>query len=382
MSFRRLTPAILGINFPISWDDKLIFFDIRENAMMQPSRNKLAFLCAGAIALAVIGGLLVRNYCSTGSFFKYRSEQNGTPGTAAGIVRGSTGFPRAAGNSSPGPKGEAIIFLQEWLKSINNPGEASGPDPIQVITNNLHDYPSGNEAFYRDVRSILLNPSIDLGKKQSLIVALDRAATPAAIQLLADLAQQHLPEDLKRAVLNALSNAGEYGWDKQSIAQVIPELKQLWSQSEDADILRSLATALAKTGNISFLIEAALHNNHSLVDIEKSDDPRAAASWAALQQLHNPDAMPILRDVLQSATDRLEISLSANLLARMGTIEATQALLNWAQGLEDSYSPIVKDAFSRVSTYDSLQYLNTILEQDPPFKSSLVKSAILSKTNK
>jgi hypothetical protein len=346
--------------------------------MMKLSRNKLVFLCMGVMGLAVIGGLLFRNHRLNGSLFKYSSEQNSTPGINKGITPGSGGFPHTVGNSSTGSKGEAVILLQEWMKSINDPNGASDPNILQAIITNLRDYPNSNEAFYQSVRAILLNPSIDMGKKQSLIVALDRAATPATFQLLADLAQQHLPEDLRRAVLNKLSNIGEYYWDSPSVAQVVPELKQLWSQSRDTDVLNSVATALAKTGDAAFLIDAALSNNHSLADIERSNDPHTAAAWAALQQFHNPDAVPVLRDVLQSATDRLEISLSANLLARMGTIEATQALLTWAQSLGDNYAPIAKDAFSRVSTFDTLQYLNNALSQNPSFQSNIVKSAVLS----
>lgn len=350
--------------------------------MQKLTRNRIVLLAAMVIVLATAVFCLMRRNNPGVGFLRALSNstqnQADSSETAAGVNVSSnlSGSPRGPQSS------DAAVLLEEWLSS---PAKSDGTGTAEIfgaIIQSLRNYPNGNAAFYQRVKQLLEDRALDLGRKQELISMLDRAATPAAFELLAALAQHNLPADLKRAVLNAISNAGEYYWDKQASLQIAPMLQQMWLQSNDVDLLRSVAAALAKIGDaasVNTLMQVAMRNSSSVTDIEGSSDPRASAAWMALQRLRDPEVVPVILEQLRSSTNTLEMSLSADLLASMGTVEGTQALLSWAQGAGDNYVPIVREAVARIGTYDCIQYLKSALAQNPGFNSGLIKAAFLSK---
>jgi hypothetical protein len=62
----------------------------------------------------------------------------------------------------------------------------------------------------------------------------------------------------------------------------------------------------------------------------------------------------------------------------MEQIDASKALLSWARGAGNQYAAIVQTAFGKIWSSDCLQYINSALAQNVTFKSSLVKTAVLS----
>jgi hypothetical protein len=280
--------------------------------------------------------------------------------------------------------GDAVGWLQNWQDSIkkNDPSIVRG-SPLEVAQS-LRNNVGSNEPFYANIRQILMDPSIDDVKKRELIFTLDRTATLASFQFLTELSRMNLSPSLKEAVLKAIANTGSYHWDKETIAQVSPALRQFWLQSEDPEILRSVAVAMAKIGDslsVNALIDAVLSNSKSIADIEHSNNARVSAAWSALESLSSPEIVPTLQQKLLSNANTLEVSVSANLLAKMGdagNMEARQALISWAQGVGDQYASIVQDAFSKLGTLDCKQYIEAALAQNLGFKSSTVKSVILS----
>lgn len=335
--------------------------------------QKRIALFGGLILLAAVGCYLLWN-----RVLNWDSEsQQQTAASPSSQAHGSE-IP-----STPG-FGDAVGWLDDWQNSIrkNEPSSVSG-SPLEAAQS-LRNNPKGNEPFYQRALQILMDPSINDDKKRELIFTLDRTATPAAFQFLAELSQMNLSATLKEAVLRAIANTGNYYWDKQSLAQVIPALRQLWLQSEDPEILRSAAAAMAKVGDsmsINALMDAVLSNSKSIADIENSNDARISAAWSALKGLSNPEVVLTLQQRMQLNASSIETSVSANLLAIMGNVgnnEARQALLSWAQGAGDHYAPVAHDAFSKFGTLDSQQYIKTALAQNPAFKSNIVKSAIQS----
>ena len=346
------------------------------------------FVLFGALilALATAGVYLLRDYGLTRNPFNRRSgeipQQNTAPALSVQIAPGSDASNAASRSQLADLQlDEAVAQLEDWLKLTPGNVGSINHDFVRALMQSLHNNPQGNAAFYVRIRQLLGDPNIDSARKQELIAALDRAASPVAVQLLSELSRQNLPAELKQSVLIALSNVGDYYWDKASFAEAVPILTELWSQSEDPELLRSVASALGKVGDaasINILMETALSGAGSIADIERSGDPRISAAWSALKNLHNDDVIPILQTILESDANNLRTSISANLLAGMGSIESTQALISWAQGAGDGYAPIAREAFSRIGTYDSLQYLNSVLAQNPSFKSKQVQTAIMS----
>jgi HEAT repeat protein len=349
-------------------------------------QRRVAFLVSLVVVLGIISFYWTRGH---GPFWKLspahneqfpnRAASNGTEGVSAAPstrLLGSSNIPQA---------GDALLALEEWLRLISSKDGSSISDRMRAIMQSLQSNPNGNAEFYERARQVLMDQSLDIGRKLELVRALDRAATPSAFQLLADLAKQDLPASLKISVFEAIGHVGDYYWDKQSLAQVSPLLEQLWQQSEDPELLRTAATAMARVGDltsINDLIEAVLADNRSLAEIEQSVNPRVSAAWSALRSLQKPEIVPILRRELQSNGSLFEKSIYATLLAEMGSIEATQALLYWAQSAGNQCAPIVRDAFLKIGTFDCLQYLNAAMAQNPSFKSASVRDAVLSALKK
>jgi hypothetical protein len=361
--------------------------------MMKLTWRRIALFGALVLVLAAVGAYVLRDFGFAWNPLNGRNgavQQNATAasdqGTPGGMAAGSgNAYPVAGGRSAGSQSGVALGLLEEWVKSITKNEGSGAPELIQSIMQSLHDNPNGNAAFYQRLRQVIEDQSIDASRKLELIAALDRAATPAALQLLVELSQGNLPANLKQVALNAIAHTGEYYWDKQSLAQVAPVLQQLWLQSEGPELLRSVAMAMAKVGDaasINALMETVLNNSRSLADIEHSNDPRISAAWAALKGNQSPGLIPVLQGELQSSTNGLQASVAANLLAGMVQVEATQALFSWAQGAGDKYATVAGEAFAKIQTYDSLQFLNSALAQNPPFKSNLVRTAILAAVKK
>jgi hypothetical protein len=358
-------------------------------------QRNIAFFGGLLLGIAILSAYLLRDYGFAWNPFPGRngasprqeaSASLGEGTAGGGIARGPSSLPTLPGSKMAGSQtGNGVVLLEEWLKLIVNNDGSNPVDLMQEMIQSLHGNPNGNAAFYQRARQVLEVGSIDAFKKQELIMALDRAATPAAIQLLAEWSQRELPANLKQSVMNAIAHVGDYYWEKQLLPEVVPILQQLWLQSEDPELLKAVAMAMANAGgaaSINSLMETVLNNSKSLADIEHSNNPRVAAAWSSLQGLHNPDVVPALQRELQSGTSSLEVSVFAELLGGMGNIEATQALLSWAQGAADKYASIAHDAFAKTPTYDCLEYLNSALAQNPAFKSSLVKAAVLSALKK
>ncbi len=355
--------------------------------MIKPNRNSVV-LFAGLILMIAATSAYWLYHSSPAPNQITTGENTSLPSNAASPsdrVQGSGNIYPAIGIPQIGSRsGNAVSWLQAWLDSSNPNAPSNINLSIQDVIQSLRNDPGGAEAFYDRVRQILDDESIDVARKREIIFALDRAATPAAFQMLVDLSRLNLPEAIKEAVVSAIGHIGDYYWDKQSLAQAIPMLLNLWFQSQDPAVLRSLAASMAKAADpagINVLMDTVLNNSGSMAEIESSTDARVSAAWSALHTLYQPEVVPALQQRLQSNTNLLEASVSASLLAEIGdkgNTEARRALVLWAQGAGDQLAPIVREAFLKFGTLDSQQYLKAVMAQNPTFKSSLVKSTILS----
>ncbi len=270
-----------------------------------------------------------------------------------------------------------LDLFEEWI-SLYSRGKSADAGAIgQALGELLRGNPHGNEEFYRRARRLLLDSETPLETKQELVRLLDRTATPAAAQLLLELGREDLPVGLRLPIHAAISSVGEYYWEKGFLPEASQMLFQAWQETRDPQMLDALAKAMAKAGNFDQLLDAALGAGKTLADIRKSEDPRVVAAWSALGNLQNPDVVPTIAEHLKgSAASSAETSVCAGVLASMGNIEATRALLSWAQGTGDSYASIVRDAFAKVQFWDSVEFLRSEMAQNPRFKSSLVQRAV------
>jgi hypothetical protein len=342
------------------------------------ARGQVALIVGlGAVLVAVVAFLLPGSPFHSRQNPEYVQSRYTPENTATGSLPAKSLTDVASSLS-----GDAVVLLEDWLQALAKTG-LSNPDSIQRIAVRLRSNPNGNAAFYGRVRQIMADPSLGPDRKLELIIALDRAATPAALGFLIELEKYNLPESLRQSVLNAIASAGEYYWDQKSLDQAIPLLQQAWNQSADPDALRSIAKAMSRdvTG-IEFLIETILSKTNSPEDPQQSSNPWVSSASTALQNLQDPGFVPVLQRRLQSSKSLQEASLYATTLAGMPLNEAAEALLSWARGAGDGFAPVARDAFSKIGPFGNLQDIISAVSQDPSFKSNLVKAAILTALNR
>jgi hypothetical protein len=347
--------------------------------MRKMIQKKMAILGVVVLLLAAIAFYLLLN---SSSFSNRFWSKNRADSVYSADRSHELRTPYAKGDDQFAGSNEGI----DWLERKINPNKLDSPSamPPNEAIERVRNNPPGNSAFYQRVRNILEDPTIEEAKKLEVISTLDRIATPAALQLLAELSQQHLSTTLKSAVLGAIARVGEYYWDKQSLEQAYPILIQLWSQSDDPEILKSVAAAMTKLGDpasINVLLDTVLNNSKSMAGIENSKDVHISAAWFALQNTYNSEVVAMFQQRLQSGANILQTTVCANLLAgyaNLGYVDAREDLISWAKNAGDQYASAAHDAFSKFATLESQNYLKAALAQNLSFKSSLVKSAILS----
>lgn len=354
-------------------------------------QRKILLFFALPLGLAVVGILLMRYLHPAGDpGLASREPAQPRAGADSAEADPEVGPENAAvGSSGAGHQAlaevralEILNLFEDWLKLLADNEGAPAGSLADSLSARLRRNPNGNEAFYRRARQLLNDPSIPPETKQALVHLLGRAATVAAAHLLIDLYRQDLPEDIKQALRIAISNVGDYYWDPSSFPQVSPILLQAWREAQDPQLLNALALAIAKVGHpdgISQLFEAIQGQGTTLTEIQKSGDVHALAAWQALERLHIP---VIEKRMYQSGGGSAEISICAGILASMGQIEATQALLSWAQGAGDSYVPLIREAFGKVQDRESLDFLNSALAQNAKFKSTLVWQTVAATLKK
>jgi hypothetical protein len=196
--------------------------------------------------------------------------------------------------------------------------------------------------------------------------------------------QKDMPDELKQAFCFALSQIGEYFWDKENLPETTASIIKLWQQEQDPQLLDSLAVAMGRMGNaqsINSLFAAILNQGTSLEEIQNSSDLRAKAALLGLERLSDPGIVPAISERLNSSKNYLEIALCAKILASINGESGMHQLLTWTQSAGDSYAPLVRQVFAAVPP-GGLEYINDALSHNIQFKSAQVRQAILSALGK
>lgn len=347
--------------------------------MLNPTLRRAALLAgvflviAIAIAYFLHKHLRARNNAPMpGGAIHLTNPTAGTGQVPANIQRGRGAIPKISNS-------RARQILEEWLASFDSNQPAPNAPSFIELTGIIHRAGSENDWLYTRARQILMDPSLSHESKLKLISALTQSATPEAVQLFTDLSRTNLPEDLREAIIYAISQVGDYYWDKSSLPEVAVPIMNLWRETKDPQLLGALATALGRIGNenaINYLFDSVLNQGTTLAEIQKSTDPKAVAALSVLDRLTNPMVVPTIEARLSSSNNTAETVICAKILASVGQGEAIQYFLAWIKNAGDSYAPFVADMLAYLPS-TGREYLNVAMAQDTIFKSNQVKQAVL-----
>jgi hypothetical protein len=277
-------------------------------------------------------------------------------------------------------------IFEEWfsasMKKDGMASEAIGRRLGESLRKNF----AGSEAVYKRMAQFLSDPSISRDSKLSLISTLSRAATPSAVRLFLDLLRHNdLQSDLRQAVISALSQTGDYFWDKQFFPEAASILSKEWTHAKDPEMIRALANAIARVGGINeidLLLDSIAKSGKTIEDIQVSGDPHAPAALMALNTARNPEVVQAIAKALNSDDlSSIEQKIYIRILGSANSIEAIRCLLDYAQNADSSVAEPIGEAFARIWDQSLLDYI-TLEMRTARFNSSSIQAAILSATKR
>ncbi|MDM7997501.1 MAG: hypothetical protein QUT30_17660 [Acidobacteriota bacterium] len=345
--------------------------------------KKLLILSGILIVLAVGGSLLLMRLRTGEDRATPDSEAPWAAKTAVRPAQVETVPSPGASQPQMEPR-EALEAFQEWLAAIAKKDGTRAGEIAQALSRLLHKESRSNAEIYLRIRQMLGDSSVSMDAKMELIQILSRAATPQAVALFLEMTKANLPENLKQWIINALSETGEYWWDKASYPEITSMLLQAWGDARNPELLRALTTAIARVGDlrgINQLFDAILGQGQTLAQIQQSRDARVQAALSALANVRNPDLVSAIAGRLTAGNSEAEEAVCAGILASIQNVEATRALLEWAQNADSSSTALIHNAFSRIWDSDCLAYLTSTVPLTR-FRSGQVQSAVLESINK
>lgn len=346
--------------------------------------GKKLLVLSGIVIILAVGGSLVLRRLRTGADPAIPGSEGPSAAKTAGRPLRVEMVPSPGASRPQMESREALEVFQEWLAALaKNDGTRAGKI-AQALSRSLHKESRNNAEIYLRIRQMLGDPSVSMDAKMGLIQILSRAATPQALALFLEMTKANLPENLKQWIFNALSETGEYWWDKTSYPEVTPMLLKAWGDARNPELLQALTTAIAKVGDLSGinqLFDAILDQGQTLAQIQESRDARVQAALSALGNVRNPDLVSAIAGRLTAGNSEAEAAICTGILASIQNVEATRALLEWAQNADSSSTALIQSAFSRIWDSDCLDYLASTVPLTR-FRSGQVQSAVLGSINK
>lgn len=234
-------------------------------------------------------------------------------------------------------------------------------------------------SIYEGIKSLLAQKKLAMENKALLLDLLADIATPEALSLLLELTDNGSESSLYFLVLAAIARIGDNRWDGQFHEELSPVLETAWESPETSDpaLLVAIGTAIAKIGAPEGVNQLLLTVSGTDKDKQKQETERVKqeAAFNAIPQTRNPDAVPVLSEWFQQeelGTPAFEVSGDA--LAAIGTVEATQNIVNWAKFAPDEGARNLDAWLSQIDNETSLTALSET--QKMSFQSPEVGSVV------
>lgn len=239
------------------------------------------------------------------------------------------------------------------------------------------------DSVYRQAGHRLSQTSVALLERARLAALLGETATPQALQILLQQLRENPDPALRDALLAAIGQIGDYRWEERFHDELSPLLQAAWRDAgDDAALLTELAQALAKVGtpeDITLLLQVVEQSGQPVRILRENyrslpeTDVRALAAWRSLDDLRNPDAVPVLAEALQRhAPGDAAFKAAGDGLAAMGLAQATEVLMQWAEQAPDDAKPYAEQWFGRVRDEASMRVLRQALSRRKAFHSGAV----------
>lgn len=235
---------------------------------------------------------------------------------------------------------------------------------------------SPNPEFLKQIEDFIKEDSNSVSEREQLIFVLAGAATKESVEILLRVASTLPNQELKKFASDAVrTSVGGLRGDGIFHEELSPLLERTWRESQDQNLLISVAVAMTKVGaasSVSLLLDAALA-------APGQDDVRGRAAQGALASttILNPNAVRSLEELLMAESPGSVASqFSADTLARSGIPAAAEVLSQWLRTANESVAPQAQRYAAHARTPALLKVFESILDPTVPFRSEKNREAI------
>lgn len=319
-----------------------------------------------------------------------------------------------------------VQLWQRWLRLLNRADLQQIPIVGALLAERLRQHP--DPEVYRGIERLLAQRTISTENKAMLLDLLGEIATPDSLKQLVQVAVKGQDTPLYIPALQVISRIGDNRWDGRFHEELSPLLEKVWFDAtiDDPVFLSAIAKAMAGVGTVEgveLLLSTVAGENKSndTVDVNRL---KQAAAFEAVPKIRNPAAVDALSARLRSSSgttgltgsdaadslvftpasadqsvtmitgtgnapveknsdsdlnesdlifniDGSVMAAAGNALAEIGTPQATQAILDWAQQATDEGARYLENWLPKISDAGSLTLL-TASQSTVDFQSQAV----------
>lgn len=221
--------------------------------------------------------------------------------------------------------------------------------------------------FIARMREFVMNAANSKLERGLVISAFSGARTKEGVEFVLWAVANQTDLEVRAS---AISNIRGLGGSQPYLPAMI---EPLWQESNDADLLKSVAEAMAREAapsSIELLLPTASAP-------EGQDDVRRMAALRAIPKIYRADAVPPLESALKNNLPGSETSaLALFALSQIGDKSAAQAVIGWLQAADKSAAPLVASWIGRAGGRGHLPAAEAALNSSVPFRSEENREAI------
>jgi hypothetical protein len=271
-------------------------------------------------------------------------------------------------------KQDTHSIFQSWISSGRTDHDLMKQYSVGVLLARVLQEKAPNAETVQAMEEFIADGSNSLLERAHLIHVLNRTGTKESLDILIGTATTSSDHILKREATEGVGDGDRWHQDGRSHDEMSPALERVWSTSGDQELLRAVASAMAKVGapsGVELLFRSALAAG-------TRDGFRAGVAMKSLSGVTNPDAIPVLSAHLSDATTTNdETTLASGALVGIFQPSATAAVLDWLERTDEYAVPFARYyAANARSSGIALQLWKSALDPAVRFRSESNREAI------
>ncbi|MGZ8245303.1 hypothetical protein [Methylomagnum sp.] len=203
--------------------------------------------------------------------------------------------PEASSSAEPAP--DAYEVWRRWLRLVEQRAYQQMPIANALLADRLRS--GGGAEIYQEIANLLRDENLLFQVRSQLVELLGEIATPEALALLLDLADQGMESPLYAPALNTISHIGENRWGGRFHEELSPLLEQAWKDAGNTDwpYLMAVTQAIVGIGapsGMGLLLDTLAGRDSAAASSGETRGKRVAV-FQETPKVTNPAAVSVLK---------------------------------------------------------------------------------------